>query len=126
MEDWAAGARGPLPLASRGGREGARPPLLCFPNPSPPSFSSETLPIPNPPNPPKPPRYDPEFVCNGSDDTGRYDYRSQPEMVRWGCERLAESLKPALPLAKSRAELRDFDLEYDRVRGFEGGFERRV
>lgn len=28
-------------------------------------------------------RYDPRFICNGSDDTGRYTYEAQPEICRW-------------------------------------------
>ena len=27
-------------------------------------------------------RYDPDFICNGSDDSGRYDYKSQPDICR--------------------------------------------
>lgn len=36
--------------------------------------------------------YDPEYVCNTSDHTGRYAYHRQPEACKWNCERLAEVL----------------------------------
>lgn len=29
-------------------------------------------------------RYDPHHVCNGSDDSGRYDFAAQPEVGRRG------------------------------------------
>lgn len=29
-------------------------------------------------------RYDPHHVCNGSDDSGRYDFAAQPEVGRCG------------------------------------------
>ncbi len=28
-------------------------------------------------------RYDPDHICNGSDDGGRYDYKGQPEICRY-------------------------------------------
>ena len=37
-------------------------------------------------------RYDPDFVCNTSDEEGRYTYKRQPEMCKWNCGVLAESL----------------------------------
>ena len=35
--------------------------------------------------------FDWDHVPNGSDGTGRYDYKSQPEMCRWNCGKLAEA-----------------------------------
>ncbi|KAI8465473.1 MAG: hypothetical protein J3K34DRAFT_525334 [Monoraphidium minutum] len=59
-------------------------------------------------------RYDPGHVCNGSDDTGRYDYQGQPEICRWNCEALASALGGALlPPAKARAGLAAFDREFE-------------
>lgn len=37
-------------------------------------------------------RYDPEHVCNTSDDSGRYSYSAQPQICRWNCMKLAEAL----------------------------------
>lgn len=60
-------------------------------------------------------RYDPDFICNGSDDSGRYGYKSQPEICRWNLERLAEALAPLLPPGLSRKELVTFDEVYART-----------
>ena len=65
-------------------------------------------------------RYDPGHVCNHSDDSGRYDYQSQPSICRWNCLKLAEAIQAALPLSKAKQELEIFDQEFDRyavVRG---------
>ena len=35
--------------------------------------------------------FDWDHVPNGSDGTGRYDYKSQPEICRWNCGKLAEA-----------------------------------
>ncbi|EDQ84595.1 uncharacterized protein MONBRDRAFT_34638 [Monosiga brevicollis MX1] len=47
-------------------------------------------------------QYDPNFICNRSDDGGRYDYQSQPEICRWNLHRLADVLVPHLPLERAR------------------------
>jgi serine/tyrosine/threonine adenylyltransferase len=60
-------------------------------------------------------RYDPGFICNGSDDSGRYAYKQQPTVCRWNCGKLAESLAPLLPMQKSKPILDTFDEEYERV-----------
>ena len=59
-------------------------------------------------------RYDPGYVCNHSDDSGRYDYQSQPSICRWNCLKLAEAIQGALPLSKAKQELEIFDQEFDR------------
>ena len=43
--------------------------------------------------------YDPDFICNGSDDGGRYAFNKQPEICRWNLEKLAEALDFVLPKA---------------------------
>lgn len=58
--------------------------------------------------------YNPDHVPNHSDDSGRYRYSRQPEMVRWNCEKLCEALAEVLPLEASRPLLDMFDEEYDR------------
>ncbi|CAF3777533.1 unnamed protein product [Adineta steineri] len=60
-------------------------------------------------------RYDPDFICNGSDDSGRYSYKQQPTICKWNCGKLAEALAPLLPIAKSRSILNKFDDEFERV-----------
>jgi len=59
-------------------------------------------------------RFDRGYVCNHSDDSGRYSYAAQPGVCRWNCEKLAEALAPVLPVGRARAELDTFDCEYDR------------
>jgi hypothetical protein len=59
-------------------------------------------------------RFDRGYVCNHSDDSGRYSYAAQPGVCRWNCEKLAEALAPVLPVGRARAELDTFDREYDR------------
>ncbi|GFR47233.1 hypothetical protein Agub_g8917 [Astrephomene gubernaculifera] len=61
-------------------------------------------------------RYDPDFICNGSDDSGRYDYKGQPEICRWNCEKLAEALRPLLPEARGRRAVAEvWEPEYKRT-----------
>ncbi len=42
--------------------------------------------------------FDNDHICNGSDHDGRYDYKSQPDICLWNCEKLAEAVAfPAFP-----------------------------
>lgn len=60
-------------------------------------------------------RYDPEHVCNHSDDDGRYSYEAQPGVCLWNCEKLAEALAPVLDPSMARAQLDTlFTQEYTR------------
>tara|TARA_B110000305_G_C19402874_1_gene621094 strand:+ start:83 stop:457 length:375 start_codon:yes stop_codon:yes gene_type:complete len=36
--------------------------------------------------------FDWDHVPNGSDGTGRYSYKKQPEICKWNCHKLAEAL----------------------------------
>ena len=47
--------------------------------------------------------YDPKFICNHSDDKGRYCYSNQPDICKWNLIKLAEALDPVLPLATSKS-----------------------
>lgn len=40
--------------------------------------------------------YDPEHICNHSDDSGRYAYRNQPEIGRWNLYCLGQALMPLI------------------------------
>ncbi|KAK9906728.1 hypothetical protein WJX75_006965 [Coccomyxa subellipsoidea] len=61
-------------------------------------------------------RYDPEHVCNHSDDDGRYSYEAQPGVCLWNCEKLAEALAPVLDPSMARAQLDTlFTQEYTRT-----------
>eukprot|EP01087_Luapelamoeba_hula_P011200 TRINITY_DN3014_c0_g1_i1.p1 TRINITY_DN3014_c0_g1~~TRINITY_DN3014_c0_g1_i1.p1 ORF type:complete len:763 (+),score=176.43 TRINITY_DN3014_c0_g1_i1:37-2325(+) len=59
--------------------------------------------------------YDPQLICNTSDDGGRYTFEAQPEICRWNCIKLAEALSPVLPLSESKGELDKFQPEFERV-----------
>ena len=60
-----------------------------------------------------PQRFDPNFVCNASDDGGRYAYKQQPGICHWNLARLAEALSPELPSERSGPLLNDFQPEFD-------------
>ena len=49
--------------------------------------------------------HDPKFICNNSDDQGRYRYEAQPDICKWNLGKLAEALDPILPVAQSKAFL---------------------
>uniref|UniRef100_A0A8C9UMV6 Selenoprotein O n=1 Tax=Spermophilus dauricus TaxID=99837 RepID=A0A8C9UMV6_SPEDA len=41
-------------------------------------------------------RYDPDHVCNASDNTGRYSYSRQPEVCKWNLQKLKGQCCPVL------------------------------
>lgn len=58
--------------------------------------------------------YDPDFICNGSDHEGRYAFKNQPPICKWNCKKLAEALKPLIPLDASTKVLEEeFDSTFD-------------
>lgn len=60
-------------------------------------------------------RYDPDHVCNASDNAGRYTYSKQPQVCKWNLQKLAEALEPELPLVLAEAILKEeFDSEFQR------------
>ncbi|RWS17722.1 selenoprotein O-like isoform X2 [Dinothrombium tinctorium] len=52
-------------------------------------------------------RYDPDHICNSSDDGGRYTYKKQPEICKWNLMKLAEVLDHFLPKNESFKVLED-------------------
>ena len=61
-------------------------------------------------------RFDREYICNHSDDSGRYAFENQPSICRWNCERLGESWSHAMPGAAWRESLIDaYDTEFGRA-----------
>jgi len=54
-------------------------------------------------------RFDPGYICNTSDDSGRYSYQNQPSICKWNCEKLAEALRPFIPKERSDAVLAKFN-----------------
>nr|XP_023671011.1 selenoprotein O isoform X2 [Paramormyrops kingsleyae] len=53
-------------------------------------------------------RFDPDFVCNASDNMGRYSYQAQPAVCRWNLACLAEALGPELPEGQAQAILDEY------------------
>ena len=60
--------------------------------------------------------FDKQFICNGSDQGGRYDYESQPTRCKWNLQRLSASLQLIHPELKSEFEknISQFDSVYER------------
>ncbi|XP_065052587.1 protein adenylyltransferase SelO, mitochondrial-like isoform X1 [Rhopilema esculentum] len=56
--------------------------------------------------------YNPDHVCNASDDQGRYSYQNQPSICKWNLRKFAEALQDALPLDLSLEILNLYDDEY--------------
>lgn len=49
--------------------------------------------------------YDPGFICNHSDENGRYAFDQQPDVAAWNLTRLAQALTPLMPVEAAKAEL---------------------
>lgn len=59
-------------------------------------------------------RFDPDFVCNASDNRGRYAYNRQPEICKWNLGKLAEVLVPELTLEVGQSIIEEeFNSEFD-------------
>lgn len=57
--------------------------------------------------------YDPNHVCNASDDQARYSFEAQPEMCKWNLVKLAEAIKDVLPLERSKTAVEEiYDVEF--------------
>ncbi|XP_062605650.1 protein adenylyltransferase SelO, mitochondrial-like [Saccostrea cucullata] len=57
-------------------------------------------------------KYDPDFICNASDDGGRYTYIKQPQICKWNLKKFAEAIQGVVPLARTIPETKIFDEEY--------------
>lgn len=53
-------------------------------------------------------RFDPDFICNASDNSGRYSYQAQPAICRWNLLKLAEALAPELPPDRAEAVMDEY------------------
>ncbi|MEP6592012.1 MAG: protein adenylyltransferase SelO [Gemmatimonadota bacterium] len=52
--------------------------------------------------------YDPGFVCNHTDQAGRYAFNQQPRVGLWNCTRLADALASLVPEAPALAALESY------------------
>lgn len=58
--------------------------------------------------------FDRDFVCNASDNDGRYSYANQPRMCQWNCAKLAEAFSPCLGGLDWRPSVKNFATEFSR------------
>jgi uncharacterized protein YdiU (UPF0061 family) len=56
--------------------------------------------------------FDPDFICNHADDTGRYAFSNQPSMAYWNLHCLAKALTPLLTVDECRDALSSFEPAY--------------
>eukprot|EP00794_Sanderia_malayensis_P003498 gene3499-3998_t len=56
--------------------------------------------------------FNPDHICNSSDDRGRYTYQNQPSICKWNLLKLAEALQDALPLDQSHEIVKLYDAEF--------------
>lgn len=56
--------------------------------------------------------FDPNHVCNHSDDQGRYSYANQPYIGLWNCSRLAQALTPLIDAEQCNAALARYEGAY--------------
>jgi uncharacterized protein YdiU (UPF0061 family) len=56
--------------------------------------------------------YDPDFICNHSDETGRYRFRNQPGIAHWNLKALAVALSSLVPFERLTAELAPFEAQF--------------
>jgi uncharacterized protein YdiU (UPF0061 family) len=56
--------------------------------------------------------YQPGFICNHSDETGRYAFDRQPTIGLWNCYALAEALSSLVPVAELEAALNRYQHVY--------------
>jgi serine/tyrosine/threonine adenylyltransferase len=52
--------------------------------------------------------YDPDFICNHSDDAGRYRFGRQPDIVYWNLLCLAQALSSLIDVALLKEAMSDF------------------
>mmetsp|Transcript_36806 Transcript_36806/g.70949 ORF Transcript_36806/g.70949 Transcript_36806/m.70949 type:complete len:629 (-) Transcript_36806:321-2207(-) len=58
-------------------------------------------------------RTDPDYICNHSDNEGRYSYKNQPEMCKWNLGKLAEALGLCVDVGDTKKVLEDvYDKTY--------------
>ncbi len=57
-------------------------------------------------------RYEPGFVCNHSDEMGRYAFDQQPDIAGWNLSRLAQALSPLTGEADARDALQDYPRQF--------------
>lgn len=60
--------------------------------------------------------YNPDHICNSSDDGGRYSYSNQPKICAWNLFKFAEALSPLVPKDELTNILEThYSVEYEKV-----------
>lgn len=59
-------------------------------------------------------KYDPDHICNASDDGGRYTFIKQPEICLWNLNKLAEAIQSAIPLSETLPLLELYQPEFEK------------
>jgi uncharacterized protein YdiU (UPF0061 family) len=59
--------------------------------------------------------YDPGFICNHSDPSGRYAFDQQPRIGLWNCARLGEALFPLVAEEPARAALESYRATFEQA-----------
>ncbi|MSQ70596.1 MAG: YdiU family protein [Betaproteobacteria bacterium] len=57
--------------------------------------------------------FDPGYICNHSDDGGRYAYDMQPRIAHWNLFCLAQALLPLMEQDQAEAALAEFETDFD-------------
>jgi uncharacterized protein YdiU (UPF0061 family) len=72
-------------------------------------------------------RYDPGFICNHSDHTGRYAFDKQPQVGLWNLTCLAQALSPLVDVETARDALATYQdvffVEYKQLMASKMGFD---
>ncbi len=56
--------------------------------------------------------YDPGFICNHSDETGRYAFKQQPDIGAWNLTRLAQALTPLMEIDAAKEAIAIYPSAY--------------
>jgi len=57
--------------------------------------------------------FNPQHICNHSDDYGRYSYAMQPQIGQWNCYALGQAMLPLIgSVDETKAALSQFEFEY--------------
>lgn len=57
--------------------------------------------------------YNPNYICNHSDHSGRYSYANQPQIAWWNLERFAECLSLLTPLEELQDSLNNYAVYFN-------------
>ncbi|XP_065891251.1 protein adenylyltransferase SelO, mitochondrial-like [Dysidea avara] len=60
-------------------------------------------------------RYNPDHICNGSDNGGRYTYQKQPSICQWNLQKLAEALSPCMSTDNAAEGIKVYKAEFKKI-----------